>query len=117
MPTFHRLKKEIGLKVLEKFNNQCQNCKSKIGLVVHHIERRDINSEDYNEFSNLTVLCKKCHMSYHRKSGHILSIGGNGNPFGRRGTSEVIYCKKCDRPQHAKGLCNKHYMEYLRSAD
>ena len=73
---------------------------------MHHIERKSIDAPDYNDINNLTVLCRSCHMSLHRKAGHILTRGG------RRGKGmSPIYCKEngCDRLQHAKGYCNKHY--------
>lgn len=96
MKTFHRLKPEIGIKVLEKHNYQCVNCNAKDKLCVHHIKRVSSTGKEYNNIKNLTILCRKCHMSYHRKAGHIMVI------------KKRVYCH-CGKLQHAKGLCRTHY--------
>lgn len=102
MKTFHRLKKEVGLSVLKKHKNKCSKCESEENLCVHHIERMKPTDKRYNEESNLTVLCRPCHMKFHRESGHIITRGG------RRGSVTPIICH-CGKPQHAKGLCRTHY--------
>ncbi len=116
-PTFHRLKKSVGLAVLKKYKYICQSCGDSKRLCVHHIERKTIGSYDYNDINNLTVLCRSCHMRLHRKAGHILTIGTGSRGFygGRRGYSPPIFCKykNCGKPQHAQGYCHTHY-EYKR---
>lgn len=115
--TFHRLKKNIGLLALENAGYKCQQCGSINDLCVHHVERMLPSDEDYNNLSNLTVVCRSCHMSLHRKAGHIISFkNGNGNFFGRRGKGNPpVKCKiqGCENMQHGRELCKKHY-EYHR---
>lgn len=116
--TFHRIKKEIGIKVLEKYNWKCSVCSSVKDLCIHHIERMDINDKNYNNLDNLTVVCRSCHMSLHRKAGHIVPYkNGEGNIFGRRGKGNPpVKCKieGCDNMQHGRALCKKHYEFYRR---
>jgi len=118
--TFHRLPKEIGLNVLRKNKFMCSRCDSKERLCVHHILRVEISDEKYLDEDNLTVLCKSCHMAYHREAGHIRTPGNPnggvyaGQPFGRRGKNTLPVICHCGKPQHAKGLCGKHYMQKLR---
>lgn len=90
--SFHRIKKEVGLATLDKFNYSCVACGSKKNLCVHHATKE-----------TLIVLCRPCHMSFHRRAGHILTKGG------RRGNNPPIMCVKCGKPQHAKQLCREHY--------
>jgi hypothetical protein len=119
MRSFHRLKKEVGLRILDKYEWKCTECGSNKKLCVHHVERRDIKAIDYNDEKNLTVLCRKCHMSYHRKAGHVQpEWNGHVNIWGRRGKGNPpVKCriKGCDNFQHAKRLCKKHY-ERIRLA-
>lgn len=120
MKSFHRIKKEIGIKVLEKFNYECINCGSKHDLCVHHINRVPLDSEEYNDINNLTVLCRSCHMSHHRRERHIEpkeEWNGNINNYGRRGKGNPpVNCivEGCDRLQHGRKLCKKHYEYYRR---
>ncbi len=119
MKSFHRLPKEVGMRVLIRENNKCTSCGSCKNLCIHHIERMKPDDDGYCDESNLTVLCRPCHMSYHRLSGHIVTSGNkHGNPNGRRGTSEIIFCKfdGCGRAQHAQKMCKKHYMRFLRAS-
>lgn len=117
MPSFHRINKKTGISVLEKFNYKCQICGSAKNLCVHHIERMSPTDINYNDEQNLTVVCRSCHMRLHREAGHIVpsSSPPPGNPYGRRGKRPPIKCTEdgCDRLQHARGLCKKHY-EYKR---
>lgn len=124
MRGFYRLRKDVGDAVLEKYNYTCTSCGSHDDLCVHHIIRMDIHDIRYNDIENLTVLCRKCHMSYHRKNNHIpqpkhriCKKGILRNPYGRRGNEQQIYCKVngCERLQHAKELCKKHYEYYRRN--
>src|SRR5947208_2563306 len=102
MKSFYRLDSAVGLRVLKRCGYRCK-CGRSDSLCVHHIERRKPSDSDYNDESNLTVLCKACHMAYHRKAGHILTSGG------RRGNNPPIKCSinGCGRWQHAKALCKK----------
>ena len=50
---------------------------------------------NYSKAEQIIWLCRKHHLMIHGK------VRGN--------------CSKCDNPHHAKGLCNKHYMQMLRS--
>ena len=115
--TFHRIPHELGVKILQKFNCTCQKCGSKTDITVHHIERVEFDSPIYTDKSNLTLLCRSCHMAHHRLNGDIVSTGAGApkgsrnNPNGRRVTSEPIQCTEpgCNELQHAKLLCRKHY--------
>ena len=120
MHTFHRLNKEVGNKILNKFNYTCCKCRSHINLCVHHNQRMSINDPHYNDEDNLIVLCRSCHMKLHRVNGDIIPTnlfrkGVINNPNGRRGNSPKVYCRVngCCNEQHARGLCKKHY-EYRR---
>jgi hypothetical protein len=49
-------------------NSKCTNCNTIKGLCVHHIDGKGRNSINKNNtLSNLTVLCRSCHMKLHRK--------------------------------------------------
>lgn len=113
MRTFHRLKKEIGNAVLEKFNYTCTKCGQSENLCIHHKIKMHVSDERYNDIENLTVLCRSCHMSHHRSERDIVppNLPPPGNPYGRRGKKPPIKCSifGCDRWQHGKGLCKKHY--------
>lgn len=115
MTTFHRLKQSIGERVLEKFGYKCTQCFTMEDLCVHHIERKHISAPDYNDETNLTVLCRACHMKHHRNEGHIKPKGTTGNPNGRRGNKPPVTCKivGCSKLQHGRALCHTHY-EYYR---
>ena len=116
MRSFHRIKRNVGLKVLEEHNYKCIKCNSEINLCVHHIVPMDVKDKRYNDISNLTVLCRSCHMKHHRKEGDIKPpVTPAGNPYGRRGKIDPIICKieGCGKMQHARSLCKKHY-EYKR---
>ena len=126
MPSFHRIKKEIGLAVLERDKWQCTICGSRKNLCVHHVKRMNPDNKNYNNIANLSVVCRNCHMSLHRKAGHIMTPihhkGGNiwarGNKWGRRGRGNPpVICQidGCNIPQHAKGLCKKHYAQKYRN--
>ena len=49
---------------------------------------------NYKKKEEIIWLCRKHHLLIHGK------LKGK--------------CSQCDRPHHAKGLCNKHYMRLLR---
>lgn len=106
--SFYRLEKEVGWATLKKFNYSCVECGSKEKLCVHHTDRSlKPSDKKYHHINNLIVLCRPCHMSYHRKAGHIV-----GNIWGRRGKGNLpVNCKikGCNKLQHAKGLCHTHY--------
>lgn len=112
MRSFHRIKRSVGLKVLEEHNYRCINCGTKENLCVHHIIPMDVKDNRYNDISNLTVLCRPCHMKHHRKEWDIKPPPPPpGNHYGRRGKVPPIKCsiEGCDILQHGKGLCKKHY--------
>ena len=117
MKSFHRLKKDVGNAVLAKYDNKCTNCGSKENLCVHHIIKMKPDDENYNDIENLTVLCRSCHLSHHRKEGDVVpnNLPPAGNPYGRRGKKPPIKCIEdgCENWQHGKSLCKKHY-EYKR---
>lgn len=48
-------------KILKTTIGECQSCKSKLYLQVHHIDKNKFNNED----SNLILLCYACHKSIH----------------------------------------------------
>lgn len=116
MRSFHRIKKEVGLEVLKKYNNKCTKCNSNKNLCVHHIIPMKVDDKRYNDIDNLTVLCRSCHMKHHRIEGDITPPPPpSGNPYGRRGKKPPIKCSEqgCERYQHGRALCKKHY-EYKR---
>lgn len=118
MRTYHRLKKRTGDSVMDKFNNTCAICGSINDLCVHHIIKMKPNDSRYNDIENLTVLCRGCHMSIHRKAKDIVQkTKPSGNKFGRRGNRPPIKCSMdgCDNIQHAKALCKKHYEQKRRN--
>lgn len=123
MATFYRLNPEIGNKVLDLFKNKCLVCGSKNDLCVHHVVKIDIKDPEYNNIENLIVLCRKCHMSHHRKNRDVcppeetlIKQGCVLNPGGRRGKYPPIKCKEnnCDRLQYGHGYCKKHYTRMIR---
>lgn len=120
MKTFYRLKREIGVKVLEKAGWKCSECGGNKDLCVHHIERMEFDDKRYNDEKYLLVLCKKYHMSYHRKAGHVIPPTPGyqrGNKWGRRGKDNPpVKCKieGCGRFQYGRSLCKKHYEYYRR---
>ena len=118
MRTFHRLKKEIGNFVLSKHDYKCTECGSTEHLCVHHIIKMEPNNERYNDIDNLTVLCRSCHLSIHRKAKDVVPniYTPAGNKFGRRGNVPPIRCsiENCDNMQHGKALCKKHYEQKRR---
>ncbi len=119
MRTYHRLKKDVGDAVMMKYDNKCTKCGATEKLCVHHVLKMATTDEKYNDISNLTVLCKTCHMSIHRQAKDIVpnKITLPGNRFGRRGKNiPPIKCsiENCDNMQHAKALCKKHYEQQRR---
>ena len=117
MKSFYRLEKKVGNAVLAKYDNKCINCGSTKNLCVHHVIKMKPNDENYNDIENLTVLCRSCHLSHHRKEGDVApnNLPPAGNPYGRRGKKPPIKCIEdgCENWQHGKLLCKKHY-EYKR---
>lgn len=120
MYTFHRLRSNVGMNVLRKFNYTCCFCMSKENLCVHHIKRMNADNAHYNDEHNLMVLCRSCHMKLHRNNGDVVPTnafkkGVVSNPNGRRGNTPEVFCKinGCNEKQHARELCKKHY-EYYR---
>lgn len=116
MKTFHRLRKEVGNAVLLKYNNECTKCGTKENLCVHHVIKMKPDDANYNDIENLTVLCRSCHLSHHRREKDIVPNNPPaGNPYGRRGKNSPIKCSidGCDNWQHGRALCKKHY-EYKR---
>ena len=59
--------KDKRLLVLERDNNQCQNCKSTSNLHVHHLTYKHWRNEELEE---LITLCSSCHSSIHHKGGN-----------------------------------------------
>lgn len=113
MRSFHRVKRIVGNYVLSKYDNKCTNCGDTENLCVHHIIKMSADNADYNDIENLTVLCRSCHMSHHRIEGDIMpnTSPPAGNPYGRRGKHPPIKCSEpnCDKWQHGRKLCKKHY--------
>ena len=110
--SYHRIKKKVGDYILAKFKHECVKCGSKEDLCVHHVVKMKPDNPEYNDTENLTVLCRSCHMKHHRKEGDIKPpFPPSGNSYGRRGKKPPIKCKEegCDRLQHARSLCKKHY--------
>ena len=120
MHTFNKIKKDVGIFILEKYNYTCCSCRTKKNLCIHHVKKMDVDNPNYNDKDNLIVLCRKCHMKLHRINKDILPTntfkkGIVSNPNGRRGNNPEVFCKieNCCKKQHARSLCKKHY-EYYR---
>jgi 5-methylcytosine-specific restriction endonuclease McrA len=64
-------------KVLFRFKYKCYNCNSNTNLDVHHIIPWSISKND--KYSNLMVLCRKCHLILENKIRKI--IKENQFPF------------------------------------
>ena len=56
--------KEKRQAALKHYGEWCALCNSKSDLQVHHNSYELLGDEDMGD---LTILCKKCHASYHRK--------------------------------------------------
>lgn len=54
---------EIRGEVLERDDEECQNCGERSNLVIHHIV--PIENGGTNRLSNLVTLCRKCHRKSH----------------------------------------------------
>ena len=69
----------------------CESCGSTKKTEVHHVsgDWRD------NRIENLERLCSACHKRRHKTKGR---------------------CSICGAPQHARNLCNKHYLQERRAA-
>lgn len=66
---------KLRLSILERDNHTCQKCGAKNHpLHMHHIDGNMTN----NDPSNLTTLCKECHIHLPRKPYRISNVG----PFG-----------------------------------
>lgn len=70
----------------------CQACEKEENLDVHHIDENPFN----NELSNLTLLCRSCHIKEHR-SGSV--------------------CVICGDKHKGHGYCDKHYQRFKRHGD
>lgn len=51
--------------VLERDGHQCTKCAETKGLIVHHIDHSGSSEKPNNDMSNLTTLCRSCHMRHH----------------------------------------------------
>lgn len=54
---------------------QCQRCAATEDLVVHHLNRREDRDEPdrTSTLDDLLTLCRACHMTEHRRLGHLAS--------------------------------------------
>jgi len=50
--------------ILSCFDNECQICKSKEKLEVHHLNYISVGNEGMDD---VTVLCRECHNGKHKK--------------------------------------------------
>lgn len=71
--------------------DDCQKCGEKKNLDVHHIDGDPFN----NELTNLTLLCRSCHIREHR---------------GRK-------CSICENKHKGLGFCDKHYQRFKKFGD
>lgn len=100
---------------LSKYNHECTKCGNTEDLCVHHVIKMFPEDERYNDVENLTVLCRSCHMSIHRLQGDVVPL--NPSKTGRRGKNPPVMCSVngCDRVQHGRALCKKHYEHKRRN--
>ena len=76
--SFENRKKWLELKaetIYEK--GKCEICKSNRRLEIHHILYRSDHPELTFDKENLMVLCKNCHIGFHKKDKHTYSKGGD----------------------------------------
>ena len=59
---------DIKNQVLERDDNRCRLCNSKIDLQVHHRTYENLENEKLEE---LITLCKKCHYITHKRNPHL----------------------------------------------
>ena len=53
---------EVRALVFNRDKNTCQMCSSEGNVLIHHLDKDDMN----NELTNLVTLCTKCHLKLHR---------------------------------------------------
>lgn len=52
---------------LRKEDNSCFICGSKVEIEPHHIRKVKQSRESYSNEENIVLLCRDCHLKYHRK--------------------------------------------------
>jgi len=60
-PERQKFTKEIRLAIRERDGFQCQECGNCNNLVIHHIDKNQVN----NNLNNLKLLCRNCHARLH----------------------------------------------------
>lgn len=101
--------------VLERDNRKCTQCNEtrESKLVVHHIDGNGRgSSKPNNDMSNLTTLCKKCHLLVHKPEIDKFKF-----KKGERWSRYHNFCIECGTTsiQHGgRGLCANCYARFLR---
>ena len=65
-----------GSKAMERDGHKCTECgkTNRKALIVHHIDHSGSSDNPNNDLSNLTTLCRSCHMRHHssKDPNHIM---------------------------------------------
>lgn len=100
---------------LEKDGRCCSNCGSTEQLVVHHKDENGRGSDEpNNDLTNLSTLCRRCHIEEHREkvsNARRLSVLG-------KWAHHHSCCSKCgttERKHAGLGLCVNCYAIHLRT--
>ena len=96
-------------KILQRDNYQCQICKSKKKLEIHHMDGRGSRlkkKQRNNQSDNLITLCFKCHykIDYNRRGYPYKGLLRWSRDF-----DKCIDCGTTKRLHWAKGLCDRCY--------
>jgi hypothetical protein len=92
-----------AITVFKKYKYQCDICKSRENLQIHHKDKQGSNvlkKFRNNNIDNLQLLCIKCHTSLHNT--HKWAKDYNC----------CLRCKKTDRKHAAHGYCTKCIYHY-----
>lgn len=65
---------KLNLRFIKQSNNCCDICNSDINLEVHHTYSVDDFPEYVNDTTYMVVLCKSCHLAFHRMCGKKMNV-------------------------------------------
>lgn len=96
--TIRRRASKLALNGLRK--KVCEECGINKNLHLHHIDSNPSN----NNLDNLMTLCSSCHGEWHWQHG-------------KKPTKIKKLCSVCGSKVVGRGLCNKHYLRYMKHGD